>query len=143
MSEELTAESIITATNLEPILPGEVTAVGLAEVAEPNPELTEEQQAAQAASDLSFNTLKKYIEDAVDGMYKLDVELGFIEVEADTLFKNYRRIKASKTKEFNTFLEEKNAAETKFYSLKVSTLTEVAYDAPTKVEEEVSAESIQ
>lgn len=140
MTDEVLVSDATPAEVAEQIVPGQVVDVQ----PEPAiPELSEEEKAKQAAADLSYNTLKKYIEDAVDGMYKLEVELGFIEVEADTIFKNYRRIKASKTKEFNTFLEEKNAAEAKFYSLKVSALTEIAYDAPTKVEEEISAESIQ
>jgi hypothetical protein len=105
--------------------------------------LTEEQKALQAESDKSFYILKAYIEEAVNGMYKLEIPLGFIEIESQNLFKNYQRIKSSKTKEWATFIEEKQAAEGKFYSLKASELTELAYEVPTAVEEEISAESLQ
>lgn len=110
------------------------------EIVEKQPELTPEQKAEQEQQEKDFYTLKAKIESLIDEVYKLDIPVAAIEIHADDLFRNYRRIKASKSKQWDEFVKEKVACESKFYSLKAHTLEEMPY-VPTTETKEVTEES--
>ena len=75
-----------------------------------------------------ISVLREAIIKAVDELYKLDIPIGIMENFADDLFKNYRRIKCSATKQWDVYIKENTKVETAFYETSCKDLVPTPYE---------------